>query len=131
MKRLFTILFFVQSLAVVAQKALIIPTSDGRITLSIDGASYFANLSLSCANKVYPHFYNEHQVASAADLKTPDKFWPSFYGCFDWHSGVHNHWALVKLLKTYPNIPEAGAIRAKLDESFNAKNILVELAYLK
>ncbi len=57
--------------------------------------------------------------------------WPSFYGCFDWHSGVHNHWALVKLLKVYPNIPESKLIRQKLEQSFDANNILVELQYLR
>jgi hypothetical protein len=131
MKKLFTVLLFVHSLSLVAQKALTIPTNDGRFTLSNDGASYFANLSLTCTNKVYPHFYNEHQVASAADLKEPDKFWPSFYGCFDWHSGVHNHWALVKMLKTYPKLPETKQIREKLDKSFDAKNILKEVEYFK
>lgn len=129
MKKLFTLLLFVQSVTLPAQTSLILPTADGRITLSNDGASYFANLSLSCANQVYPHYYNERHLASAADLKTPDKLWPSFYGCFDWHSGVHNHWALVKLLKNYPNIPEAKEIKKQLDKDFDPKKILQELEY--
>ncbi len=131
MKKLIALLFLAQSFSLFAQKALTIPTSDGRFTLSNDGASYFANLSLACTNKVYPHFYNEHQVNSAADLKEPNQFWPSFYGCFDWHSGVHNHWALVKLLKTYPKLPEAKEIREKLDKSFDPKKILLEVEYFK
>ncbi|MEP6677051.1 MAG: DUF2891 family protein [Ferruginibacter sp.] len=114
-----------------AQKELTKDTPDGRMTLSDAGASYFANLSLTCASQVYPHYYNEHQIKAATDLKTPEKLWPSFYGCFDWHSGVHNHWALVKLLKNYPNIPEAKLIREKLEQSFNAQNILQEVDYLK
>ncbi len=104
--------------------------SDGRLTLSKKGASYFANLSLNCTNKAYPHDYREH-LQKAEDLKSPDKLWPSFYGCFDWHSSVHNHWALVKLLKTYPYIPEAKKIKEKLDKSFDAKNILAEVKYFK
>ncbi len=131
MKKLFTLLFFMQSFMLIAQKALVVPTTDGRFTLSNDGASYFAKLSLACTNRQYPHFYNEHEIKSAADLKEPNKLWPSFYGCFDWHSGVHNHWALVKLLKTYPKIPEAQEIREKLNKSFDAKNILQEVEYLK
>ena len=63
--------------------------------------------------------------------KPPDKLWPSFYGCFDWHSCVHNHWALVKILKTYPHIKEAAAIKDKLEQSFNADNILQELKYMQ
>ncbi|MFT3678806.1 MAG: DUF2891 family protein [Ferruginibacter sp.] len=104
--------------------------TDGRLKLSKKGASYFANLSLDCTKKPYPHYYME-QLQKAEDLKPPEKLWPSFYGCYDWHSGVHNHWALVKLLKTYPDIPEAKAIQDKLELSFNAANILQEVEYLK
>ncbi len=104
--------------------------ADGSLLLSDMGASYFAKLSLDCTGKPYPHFYYEH-LQTASDLKSPDKLFPSFYGCFDWHSGVHNHWALVKLLKTFPKIPEAKAIKDKLENSFNAANILGEVAYLK
>jgi hypothetical protein len=103
---------------------------DGRYSLSNSGATYFAKLSLECTNKPYPHDYRE-RLQKAEDLKAPDKMWPSFYGCFDWHSGVHNHWALVKLLKKYPKIPEAKAIREKLEKSFNADNIKVEAEYLR
>ncbi len=115
-----------------ADPAIITLSTDGTMALSAAGASYFAKLSLDCANKIYPHYYNEQMtVEKPEDLKTPEKLWPSFYGCFDWHSGVHNHWALVKLLKTYPNIPEAKYIKQKLDQSFDAKNILAEMEYLK
>ena len=132
MKKTILALLLVLSLYTNAQeKTLITTTPDGRITLSMDGIAYFTKLSLSCANKVYPHYYNEHAINSAADLKTPDKFWPSFYGCYDWHSGVHNHWALVKLLKTYPKAPDANAIKAKLEQSFDAQNILKEIEYFK
>jgi len=110
--------------------ALISMSKDGSMQLTPAGASYFAKLSLDCTTKPYPHFYYE-TLTKPEDLKPPDKMWPSFYGCYDWHSGVHNHWALVKLLKTYPDIPEAKAIRAKLEQSFDAKNILVETEYLR
>lgn len=122
---------FAQPSKAKASDALLDLAKDGSMNLSNTGASYFAKLSLECANKVYPHYYNEHQIKSADDLKTPEKFWPSFYGCYDWHSGVHNHWALVKLLKTYPKLPEAVAIKTKLENSFNAANILAEIEYLK
>ena len=57
--------------------------------------------------------------------------WPAFYGCYDWHSAVHNHWALIKILKSFPDIPEAAAIRVKLDESFSEANILQEYNYFE
>jgi len=100
----------------------------GGFTLNQTGASYFAKLSLNCSGKAYPHFYYE-ELTSADDLKLPEEFWPAFYGCYDWHSAVHNHWALIKLLKTFPGIPEADSIRRKLDISFSAENILQEKEY--
>jgi hypothetical protein len=44
---------------------------------------------------------------------------------------VHNHWALIKLLKTYPQIPEAAAIREKLNQSFTEDNINREFLYFQ
>lgn len=137
MKLLFTSLFFCvgfvtlsQPLVQKAEPSLVTIAPDGSMLLSDAGASYFAKLSLDCTTKPYPHYYHE-KLEKASDLKAPDKLWPSFHGCYDWHSGVHNHWALVKLLKNYPNIPEAKAIKSKLELSFNANNILGELEYLK
>jgi Protein of unknown function (DUF2891) len=131
MKQFFLAIVLFTSTNLFAQADLTKKLSDGRLTLSDKGASYFANLSLACANRVYPHFYNEHRIKSKDELKTPEQFWPSFYGCYDWHSGVHNHWALVKLLKNYPNLPEAKQIREKLEKSFDAKNIIQEVKYFE
>jgi len=53
----------------------------------------------------------------------------SCYGCFDWHSAVHGHWLLVRLLRVGP--PDAAwreeAI-AKLEQSFTEDNIAGEIA---
>jgi hypothetical protein len=113
-KRIWMLLLIFQQ-NIFAQSVLLEKTPTGNTVLSKKGASYFAKLSLECTEKDYPHFYQESmEINSSEDLKTPKQLWPSFYGCFDWHSGVHNHWALVKLLKTYPNIAEAGDIKKSL-----------------
>jgi hypothetical protein len=125
-----TLFSFAQPLKSKAEPSLTFTAIDGSLQLSDAGASYFAKLSLDCTGKTYPHYYHE-TLKKAEDLKAPDKLFPSFYGCFDWHSGVHNHWALVKLLKNFPKIPEAKLIKAKLENSFDAKNILAEIEYLK
>ena len=116
--------------AVFAQQSLIEITSSGTPTLSRDGASYFAGLSLDCTGKTTPHFI-ERYPTDGSTLPQPNDIWPSFYGCYDWHSAVHNHWALVKLLKTFPDIPEADQIRARLEQSFDPDNIRAELAFFK
>jgi hypothetical protein len=52
---------------------------------------------LHCINQEYPnktaHIINNEVPLSPKDLH------PSFYGCFDWHSSVHGHWMLLRLLK--------------------------------
>jgi Protein of unknown function (DUF2891) len=131
MKQLFLTLFITASLNAFAQtQTLTRELPDGRLTLSDKGVSYFTKLSMNCANNPYPHFYME-RLQKAEDLKPPDKLWPSFYGCYDWHSGVHNHWALLKLLKAYPGATDAAAIKQKLELSFNADNILQEVKYFQ
>ena len=79
---------------------LVSTTPDGRYTLTAEGASYFAKLSLDCTSKPTPHYYYQ-ALRQPGDTQTPTDIWPSFYGCYDWHSAVHNHWALIKILKTY------------------------------
>ena len=58
-----------------------------------------------------------------------------FYGCFDWHSSVHGHWLLVRLLRTVPASgmdPELrNQIEQALDRSFTAEGIAGEVAYLQ
>lgn len=38
-----------------------------------------------------------HVFAGPQDLKPARETNPLFYGCFDWHSAVHTHWALARL----------------------------------
>jgi hypothetical protein len=42
---------------------------------------------------------------------------------------VHGHWLLVRLLRTFPDLPEKARIRAILAEHLSAKNLEVETAY--
>ena len=127
------LLVLVSTLTAFAQKSgasLVETQTDGRYTLSEAGASYFAQLSLDCTNKPNPHYYY-NVLRQPGDTQTPEDLWPAFYGCYDWHSAVHNHWALIKLLKTYPQIPEAVAIREKLNQSFTEDNINREFLYFQ
>ncbi len=139
MKHLFFILgFFVFSLHAQENSSIIINTGDnnlvntlpdGRYILNDEGASYFAKLSLDCVSKSEPHYFYR-AIQEEGDTIGPKDLWPSFYGCYDWHSGVHNHWCMIKILKKYPNIPEAGELRKRLNESFTSENIERELIYV-
>jgi len=93
-------------------------------------ASHFASLALKCIQKQYPN-KPDHTINDKDDVRSPREMHPAFYGCLDWHSTVHGHWMLVRLLKLYPNLPEAKQIRTALDANLSEKNIAGEIAYLK
>ncbi|MEL6676668.1 MAG: DUF2891 domain-containing protein [Bacteroidota bacterium] len=101
----------------------------GRLQLTQTGASHFANLALSCIQKEYPNKLS-HVMADDSEVKGPRDLHPAFYGCFDWHSSVHGHWMLVRLLKLFPDLPEAADIRKGVDENLQVANIRAEVAYL-
>lgn len=90
----------------------------------------FARLALTCVHKEYPNKIS-HVLNGAADARTPAELTPAFYGCFDWHSSVHGHWLLVRILKTDPQSPMKPAILAALDRSFTPENIAAELKYIE
>jgi hypothetical protein len=100
------------------------------ISLTQSQASHFAQLALKCVTREYPN-KPEHVLNDAKDILSPKALHPAFYGCFDWHSSVHGHWMLVRLLRLFPDLPEAGDIRKALGSNLSAENILAETAYLK
>jgi hypothetical protein len=96
--------------------------------LNRERASAFAKLALKGVNKEYPN-HPGHVLGGDADVKSPKALHPAFYGCYDWHSSVHGHWMLARLLKLFPDLAEAKAIRGVLDEHLTAANIKVEADY--
>jgi Protein of unknown function (DUF2891) len=54
-----------------------------------------------------------------------------FYGCSDWHSAVHSLWALVDVVKRYPDVPIAALIRDRLKDHLAKKNVEGEMEFLK
>ena len=99
-----------------------------RFILTAKGASHFASLALKCALKEYPN-KPSNVMEGDSDIAGPQKLHPAFYGCFDWHSSVHGHWMLVRLLKLYPGMEGADNIRQTLDKNLSEKNIVEEAGY--
>jgi hypothetical protein len=93
-------------------------------------AERFAKLALACAHKEYPNKIS-HVLNSDADVAPPRKLTPAFCGCYDWHSSVHGHWLLVRLVRTFPDASFAGAAREALKQSLTADNLKQEAAYLR
>lgn len=91
-------------------------------------ASHFARLALGCIQRELPN-HIMHAITSPDDVRSPRELHPAFYGCLDWHSAVHGHWMLVRLLRSEPQLAEAAAIRTALDANLTAGNIAAEVAY--
>jgi hypothetical protein len=107
-----------------------LPPGEGEgARLDAAAAARFAKLALACIDREYPN-KPEHVLDSAADAKPPREFHPAFFGCYDWHSSVHGHWMLVRLLKTFPDMPAQKEIRARLAAHFTAEAMATEARYL-
>jgi hypothetical protein len=90
----------------------------------------FAELALACVSREYPNKI-AHVLNSDADVLPPRKLTPAFYGCFDWHSSVHGHWLLARLLRLNPTAAWAERARAALDAHLTPENIAQEVRYLE
>jgi hypothetical protein len=92
-------------------------------------AERFAQLALACIHKEYPNKI-AHSLNSDADVKPPRELTPSFYGCFDWHSSVHGHWLLARLLHMFPHAAFASDARRALAQGITPANIQKEVEYI-
>ena len=86
-------------------------TTPAATRLDSTAASRFASLALKCLHQEYPNHIS-HTLDSDADAHPPHELSPAFYGCYDWHSDVHGHWLLVRMVRKFPDAPFAAAARA-------------------
>ena len=96
--------------------------------MTLEQANLLATLPLECVEKEYPNKLGQ-TLGSGDDLAEPKTLHPAFYGCFDWHSAVHGHWSMVKLLKMHPDLKEADRIKQVLKINLSKENIAQEVAY--
>lgn len=96
--------------------------------ISDQQAAELAKLALDGIHREYPN-KPANVVTSNQDVLPPSQLHPAFYGCYDWHSSVHAHWMLVRLLKTNPDHALAGASRAALTRSLTKDHIAAETDY--
>lgn len=101
-----------------------------KLTLTLAEANRLSILPLKCLDAEYPNKLGQ-TLGSKEDIANPKQLHPAFYGCFDWHSAVHGHWSLVRLLKQFPNIDHAQEIKDKLTQNLSKENIFEEVNYFK
>ena len=100
------------------------------LTLSASQADELAAIALKGIQQEFPN-HPSHLLNSKEDAQTPRQYHPAFYGCFDWHSSVHSHWMLIRLLKTFPDLKNTKEIRKVLNKHLTAKNLKAEAEYFQ
>src|SRR3954469_8099630 len=104
------------------------PPARMALKMTPEQTSSFARLALKGIQREYPNKPAD-VLNGEKDVKSPKEMHPAFYGCFDWHSSVHGHWMLARLLRLYPDLPGGKDIRAALRENLTAKNLTAEADY--
>ncbi len=115
------VLFFISAMSFADGKKFILSE---KVALSL------SKLPLKCIHKEFPN-KPSHVMNNRDDVLSPEQMHPAFYGCFDWHSSVHGHWMLVKLLKLFPKLENREEIIKSLNKSFTRENIKKEVEYLE
>ena len=91
-------------------------------------AAQFSALAITCVDQEFPNKISR-TTNTAEAIGRPKVIFPVFYGCFDWHSAVHGHWLLVRLLRVGPDdAPWHAEALAKLEKNFTTENIDGEIA---
>ena len=88
----------------------------------------FAKLALAGISREYPN-KPSNVMADASGIRSPRTMHPVFYGSFDWHSSLHGHWMLIRLLKLYPQAAIATEIRQALSQQLTAEGLQAEADY--
>lgn len=92
-------------------------------------AGDLAHVALANIATRYP-FKLDQLLTTDAELRTPCELHPMFAGSYDWHSCVHMHWTLVRLLRRFPLHRHATSTREHLSSHLTAANVAGELATL-
>lgn len=66
-------------------------------------------------------------VSGPGEWREPRERHPIFYGSYDWHSSVHSHWQLARILRCYPDHELAPVIETTLDGQFTAEGVAGEM----
>lgn len=93
-------------------------------------APRYAEIALHNLATGFPH-HLDHLSLEAEEVAKARELHPAFHTSFDWHSCVHMHWLLVRLLSDWTDAVDADRIRAALDENLTVSAVAAEAAYLR
>ncbi|MEO8385977.1 MAG: DUF2891 family protein, partial [Betaproteobacteria bacterium] len=98
--------------------------------LTHEAAIAFADCALHAVSRRYP-YAAQHLQRSDDDCASPHQLHPIFHGSYDWHSSVHMHWSLIRLLQLNPTLPQRAEIHRHFTARFKTTNGRAELLYLR
>ncbi|MBM4022904.1 MAG: DUF2891 domain-containing protein [Planctomycetes bacterium] len=92
-------------------------------------AAALARVAIANVSRPFPHKL-DHLLADA-DSTAADHVvrHPVFCGAYDWHSAVHMHWLLARMLRLFPAGEAAAEIHGTLDRRLGAGGLATERAY--
>lgn len=93
-------------------------------------AAACARVALANVSRPYPHKL-DHLLVTGPDPTAADHvtLHPVFCGSYDWHSSVHMHWLLARILRLHPALQECGPVAAWLSERLTPDRVACEQAY--
>ena len=90
-------------------------------------AAAFAAAALANVARAYPRHVS-HLVTRRGERLEQKALHPAFYGSYDWHSAVHMHWLLARILRLHPGNKR---IISRFGRHLTPPAIRAELAYFK
>ena len=104
-----------------------------RTSILRERAADYVRVALDNVTREYPHM--PYFVATdPGPYPMHRELHPAFYGCFDWHSCVEMHWAIVRLLRRSPEAVPVGLTaeaRKTLGELLTEVNIAAEVRFFE
>jgi hypothetical protein len=93
-------------------------------------ASAFVRVAAANVQREYPRRLDQLIAGPDAEWR-PRALHPAFYGSYDWHSAVHMHWTLARLLRLYPDLEERGEVESLLERHLAPAKIAKETAFFE
>ena len=94
-----------------------------------DQAAALLRTGLDNVAREYPN-QPAHVLGGPDDLASPARLHPVFFGSFDWHSSVHQHWMLLVLARWFPQLAERDRVLTWLRRTLSPGAVEAERAYL-
>jgi hypothetical protein len=98
--------------------------------VTAEQAAAFAAAALANVTREFPRHVS-HLLSGPGQLPGQRALHPAFYGSYDWHSAVHMHWTLARVLRLYPSLSIGPTITERLDAHLSAAAMAAELRYFQ